>query len=95
MAKLKTKRTGAPAPAAPKPFEEARNELFQHIMRCEVSEATPEHQAEWFDETMKYMEERYTELREADFVELRKLGLRFTQPPKSKQTDESGAATAA
>ena len=64
-------------------------------MRCEVSGSAPEHQAEWFDETMKYMEERYSELRDADFVELRKLGLRFTQPPKSKQTDESGAATAA
>jgi len=95
MAKPKTKRSGVSAPAAPNPFEEARNELFQHIMRCEVAGAAPEHQVEWFDETMKYMEERYPELRELDFVELRKLGLRFSQPPKSKQTAQADAATAA
>jgi hypothetical protein len=92
MAKQLTKRSGSPAPLAPNPFEEARNELFQHIMRCEVVGSAPEHQAEWFDETMTYMAQRYPELREPDVAELRKLGLRFAQPPKSKQADAVTAA---
>ena len=39
------------APSTPSPFEEARDELFQHIMRCGVVGSTPEHQDEWFNET--------------------------------------------
>ena len=36
----------------PKPFDQARDELFQHIMRCEVVGSHPDHQKEWFDETL-------------------------------------------
>ena len=71
--------------AAPTPFEEARDELFQHIMRCGVVEAAPEHQGEWFAETMQYMTERFPELSTDQLAELRKLGERFAQPPKSQQ----------
>ena len=46
----------------PKPFDQARDELFQHIMRCEVAGSHPDHQKEWFDETLAYMAERYHEL---------------------------------
>ena len=46
-------------PAAPSPFDQARDELFQHVMRCGVVGADPEHVREWFDETMKYMADRY------------------------------------
>ena len=70
------------------PFDEARDELFQHIMRCEVIGSTPEHQTEWFDDTMKYMADRYPELAERDFEELKKLGQRFAQPPKTNPTVE-------
>ncbi|HVZ78639.1 MAG TPA: hypothetical protein VG818_11720 [Gemmatimonadaceae bacterium] len=94
MAKPKNRRSGFSAPATPSPFEEARDELLQHIMRCEVIGADPEHQAEWFTETMKYMAERYPELHEADLAELRKLGERFAQPPKAR-TPEAAAADAA
>ena len=49
MAKSKSARR---TPAAPRPFEQARDELFSHILRCGVLEALPEHQKEWFDDTM-------------------------------------------
>lgn len=67
------------------PLDEARDELFQHIMRCGVIGSAPEHQAEWFDDTMKYLTDRYPELKESDMSDLRVLGERFAQPPKAKQ----------
>src|SRR5438445_114912 len=39
--------------STPTPFEQARDELFSHILRCGVLEATPEHQQEWFDDTTR------------------------------------------
>ena len=80
-------------PTEPSPFEQARDELFQHIMRCGVVGADPEHVEEWFAETTKYMTERFPELSEQQIEELKTLGLRFAQPPKSRS--ESNAASAA
>jgi len=57
--------------------------MFQHIMRCGVIGSAPEHQAEWFDQTIQYLEDRYHELSEAQVAELRTLGQRFCQPPKA------------
>jgi hypothetical protein len=68
--------------AAPSPFEEARDELFQHVMQCGVIGAEPEHQKEWFDNTVSYLTERYPELSPTQMQELRTLGERFAQPPK-------------
>ena len=87
MARNKNRRR--PTPSEPTPFEQARDELFQHIMRCGVIEATPEHQLEWFDETMGYIAERYPELGDAQVTELKTLGLRFCQPPKPKTATEN------
>jgi len=67
----------------PTPFEQARDELFQQVMRCEVIGAAPDHQAEWFNETIAYFAQRYPELKPADVNDLRKLGERFVQPPKA------------
>lgn len=67
------------------PLDESRDELFQHIMRCGVIGATPEHQQEWFDATMTYFEERYPELSKLEFVQLRTLGERFAKPMKSSK----------
>ena len=93
MAKNKNRRREV---AEPIPFEQARDELFQHIIRCGVLQAAPEHQVEWLDDTMTYLEDRYPELTDAEFAELRTLGLRFCQPPKSTRADGSpGAASAA
>ena len=81
------------APAEPSPFEQARDELFQHIMRCGVVGAEPEHVEEWFAETIKYMSDRFPELSETQIGELKTLGLRFAQPPKTRtETDAASAA---
>ena len=81
MAKPKSRNSQS---SVPSPFEEARDELFQHIMTCGVIGSDTEHQKEWFDETMKYLVERYPELHESESSELRKLGERFAQPPKAR-----------
>ena len=76
----------------PTPFEQARDELFQQIMRCEVIGAASDHQGEWFTETMAYFAERYPELKPADVNDLRKLGERFVQPPKATVITDDAAA---
>ncbi len=88
MAKQKNRTMKAPVNASP--FEEARDELFQHIMRCGVVGSDPEHQQEWFAETMAYMTDRYPELAADQIAELRTLGERFAQPPKKR--DDTAAA---
>ena len=74
--------------------------MFQHIMRCGVIGSAPQHQAEWFNETIAYLEDRYHELSPAQIAELRTLGERFCQPPKATQdagetAPESADSTAA
>jgi hypothetical protein len=64
----------------PTAFEQARDELFSHILRCGVLEATPEHQKEWFDDTMLYLADRYEDLAEEGLEQLRTLGERYCQP---------------
>jgi hypothetical protein len=81
----KQKNRTMKAPVAPVPFDEARDEMFQHIMRCGVVGSDPAHQEEWFTDTMAYMTERYPELSTEQIEELRKLGLRFAQPPKKRE----------
>ena len=76
------------------PFEQARDELFQHIIRCGVLQAAPEHQLEWFDDTMGYIEDRYPELQDSQISELKTLGLRFCQPPKSSSPEHETANAA-
>ncbi|PYP29996.1 MAG: hypothetical protein DMD47_10740 [Gemmatimonadetes bacterium] len=66
--------------STPTQFEQARDELFSHILRCGVLEAAPEHQKEWFDDTMLYLTDRYPELREPEIAELRVLGERYCRP---------------
>lgn len=81
-------------PTEPSPFEQARDELFQHIMRCGVVGSDPQHVEEWFGETMTYMTDRFPELDETKIGELKTLGMRFAQPPKSR-TESTDAASAA
>lgn len=69
------------APAAA-PFEDARDEMFQHVMKCGVIGAAAEDQKEWFDSTMTYLADRYHELSEEEVAQLRVLGERFIQPAK-------------
>lgn len=77
MARKKT----APRPAAmPTVFDQARDELFSHILRCGVLEAAPEHQKEWMDDTMQYIGDRYADLTDQERTQVRVLGERFCQP---------------
>ncbi len=61
-------------------FDLARDELMSHIHRCGVLKASEQHQAVWFEETMEYMAERYTELNPTELKELQQIGERFCQP---------------
>ena len=75
MAKNKPRRA-----ASPPLFDQARDEMFSHILRCGVLEALPEHQKDWFDDTMQYLGERYEGLSPEQMSDLRVLGERFAQP---------------
>ena len=72
-------------------FAQARDELFSHILRCGVIDALPEHQKEWFDDTMGYIAERYEDLGEDELAELRTLGERYCQPVRRTDPVASGA----
>ena len=73
-------------------FAQARDELFSHILRCGVIDALPEHQKDWFDDTMGYIADRYENLTEAELAQLRTLGERYCQPVRRVDTVVSGAA---
>lgn len=79
------KSRGRPVAAPASPFDQARDEMFQHVMRCGVIGSEPEHQKEWFDETMKYLSERYHELNKKEIVDLRVLGERFAAPARKPE----------
>lgn len=78
MSRQKSRGRSSAAPVSP--FDQARDEMFQHVMRCGVIGSAPEHQTEWFDETMKYLGERYHELSKKEIADLRVLGQRFAAP---------------
>lgn len=75
-----TKKREPRKTAIPTAFEQARDELFSHILRCGVLEAAPEHQKEWFDDTMLYLADRYPDLEDQDLEQLRTLGERYCRP---------------
>ncbi len=61
-------------------LERARDELFSHIHRCGVLDASDEQKQEWMGETIDFMAERYPSLGETDLAQLREIGLRFCAP---------------
>ncbi len=71
----------------PSTVEQARDELFSHILRCGVLEAAEEHRKEWFDDTMDYLAERYETLTAPELTELRAMGERYCRPavPRPEQ----------
>lgn len=74
----------------PTPLERARDELFSHIHRCGVLDATAEQRSEWMDETLAFMTERYPSLGEPELKQLREIGFRFCEPviPHGRQDME-------
>ncbi len=89
MTKKKPQRSAPPAS-----FDQARDELFSHILRCGVMEAELEHQKDWFDDTMQYLTERYPDLADEDRANLRLLGERYCQPVVPHTAEAVGSATA-
>lgn len=90
-----TKKKPAPRPPAmPTAFDQGRDELFSHILRCGVLEAAPEHQKEWMDDTMQYVADRYTDLKQAELTQLRLLGERFCQPVVRRAPVQANASQA-
>lgn len=99
MSRQRNTGRGRPSTAAPSAFDQARDELFQHVMRCGVIGSLAEHQKEWFDETMKFLAERYHELSPKQISDLRTLGERFAAPKQGSVTStpsetDAGDATA-
>ena len=68
-------------------FDQARNELFSHILRCGVLKAAVEHQKEWFDDTMDYLADRYTYLSDEELDKLRHLGEMYCKPVINRASD--------
>ncbi len=64
----------------PTALDQARDELFSHVLRCGVLEAAPEHQKEWMDDTMQYLADRYPDMGPDELAKVRVLGERFCQP---------------
>ena len=64
----------------PTAMDEARNELFGHIHRCGVMQATREQQEEWMKDTIQFLGERYPALSERELKELGTIGMRFCSP---------------
>ena len=78
----------------PTTLDQARDELFSHILRCGVLEAAPEHQKEWMDDTMQYLGDRYPDLKPEQLGQVRVLSERFCQPvvkraPATAETTEA------
>jgi hypothetical protein len=76
----------------PSAFEQARDELFSHILRCGVLEASDEHKKDWFDDTMDYLAERYDALTDEELDQLRVLGERYCQPVQPRQEPVGASA---
>ena len=79
-----------PSTAEAASFSQARDELFSHILRCGVIDALPEHQKDWFDDTMGYIADRYDDLSDEELAQLRTLGERYCQPVRRVETAVSG-----
>ena len=80
--------------AGPSILDQARDELFSHILRCGVTEAEPEHQKEWMDDTMQYLAERYADLSDAELAQVRVLGERFCKPIIRGKPETAGSPSA-
>jgi hypothetical protein len=86
-----TKKKIRQAPDTPLSFNQARDEMFSHILRCGVLEAAAEHQKDWFDDTMQYLAERYNDLSPEELAQLRTLGERYCRPVQPRSNETVGA----
>lgn len=94
MSNHKSRKTGR-APVAPSAQDQARDELFSHILRCGVLEADPEQQKAWMDDTMQYLADRYPDLNPQELNDVRVLGERYCQPVVRRVEAETVTAESA
>lgn len=69
--------------------DRARDELFSHINRCGVLQASLEDQKQWMDETIEYIGERYPDLTDTDLKDLHRIGIHFCKPAIPHGADSS------
>ena len=62
------------------PLDSARDELFSHVIRCDVLDATMNDRKDWLDDTMDYMAHRHPHLSGLELAQLEVLGSRFIKP---------------
>jgi len=61
-------------------IDRARDELFSHVIRCEVLDAHMGDRKEWLADTMDFMAQRYPQLSELELAQLEVMGKRFIEP---------------
>ncbi len=61
-------------------LDRARDELFSHVIRCEVLEAHMDDRKDWLADTMDFMAHRYPQLSEIELAQLEVMGQRFIKP---------------
>ena len=61
-------------------LDRARDELFSHVIRCDVLEAHMDDRVDWLDDTMDFMAHRYPQLSEIELAQLEVMGKRFIKP---------------
>lgn len=61
-------------------LDRARDELFSHVIRCDVLEAHMDDRKDWLADTMDFMAHRYPQLSEIQLAQLEVLGQRFIKP---------------
>ena len=73
-------------------MDRARDELFSHIHRCGVLQATEPDQDSWMTETIEYLAERYPDLEVSELADLKAIGLRFCKPAISRLKKDAPVA---
>jgi len=61
-------------------LDRARDELFSHVVRCDVLQAHMDDRMDWLADTMDFMAHRYPQLTELQLAQLEVLGKRFIKP---------------
>lgn len=72
-------------------LDRARDELFSHVIRCDVLEAHMDDRKDWLADTMDFMAHRYPQLSELELAQLEVLGKRFIKPaiPHGAETTDT------
>lgn len=61
-------------------IDRARDEMYSHVIRCDVLKAEMPDRVEWLDETVDYLAHRFPQLDNLQLAHLRQLGGRFIRP---------------